>query len=638
MDPVSPGHTRHVRVAAALAWTLVSVCFGLPRVASAQTTTATSPIARLGVRVTSQPTSRAVVGSVFALDQAGQAIADLSPDSLTAQVDGTPTTLSLAGRPAIALAVGFWLDSSAPPQVRAATANGLADGLQEIDVNRDSVAIESTIGSASWDQASFTSSATDLEQRLDEVIQRQPLDDQATLEQVSNELRTLGSQTADTRVLLLFVNHPLASAASVNASLGTIRTYAADNNIEVGIVALPGAGGEGPAEALAEATPGGRVEYVLDATNRQDISRRVSLLLAPAFGAHRFELPAPGEGSHTLTVAAPGAPLTATTAFQTVTRPVQIAEIDTSSGALTPGEAITQPTWVEVRPADSAPIDSVEWTLDGRLTQVTTDPWALLLDPEQLADGQHSLAARIISDGRAGPIVSTTVVVAPDFLRSVRNAVRGWGLIAGLLLGELVVIVLFLRLGWPSRRPSAVTREFSPTLRLNPLAGRYLAPEVIEFPARGKLRIGYHPPFMDEQVGSREFARLPHQDIRGDEDAVRDLSRHAGCIWRDSRTNDCYIQLGWAGSGERIEPRPQSQVFHFGRPQDATSSPFRLAHHDLVRLSSGVEFVFHQVGLRDKATPESKKAAPTEFRAAGSGRLSVMRGARRSGATQEEEA
>jgi hypothetical protein len=465
------------------------------------------------------------------------------------------------------------------------------------------------------------------------------VDSQATLEQVSNALRSLSAQPVDTRVLLLFVDRPLASAASVNASLGTVRAYAVDNGIQVGIVALPGAGGQGTAEALAEATPGGRVEYVLNATNRQDIGRRITLLLAPAFGARHFETAAPAEGSHTLSVGAAGSSVGTMTAFQVIARAVPIASIETAAGVLTPGEAVKQPTWVVVRPAENAPIDSVEWTLDGRVTQVTANPWALLLDPDQLGDGGHDLAARIVSGGRAGPIVATSIYVPPDFLRSVRTGVRSWGAIALLLLGELVVIVLFVRVGARARGTAVVTREFPPTLRLNPLAGRYVAPDVIEFPSRGKLRIGYHPPFMDNQVGSREFARLPFQDIRGDEEAVKDLSRHAACIWRDSRTNDCYIRLGWAGAGEPLQPRPQSQVFHFGRPQDATSAPFRLAHHDVVRLSTGVEFVFNQVGLRDKATPESKKVSPLELRSGGSGRISVLsEAARRSGATQGEEA
>jgi hypothetical protein len=609
----------------------------LPWQAAAQP--APPSIARLGVRVTSPPTSRTVVGSLFALDQTGTPVADLSAVQLAASVDGSPVSLSLAGRPSIALAVGFWLDSSASPQLRDAAANALADGLQGIDVNRDTVAIDTTDNSAGWDQSTFTSSATDLQQSLNDVIQDVPDDSQATLEQISNALRSLSSQPAETRVLLLFVNRPLASAASINASLGTLRAYAADNGIQVSIVALPGTGGQGPAEALAEATPGGRVEYVLNATNRQDISRRVSLLLAPALGAHSFEMATPGEGSHTLSVGASGLPIEARTTFDVVARPVQVAAIETSAGALTPDQAISQPTWLEVRPAESAPIDSVEWTLDGHVTQATSNPWALLVDPEQLSDGHHDLSARIISEGRAGPIATTSIDVPPDFLRNVRNAVRGWGVIALLLLGELVVILLFVRVGASGRGPAVVTKEFPPTLRLNPLAGRYVAPDVIEFPARGKLRIGYHPPFMDNHVGSREFGRLPYQDIRGDEDAVKDLSRHAACIWRDPKTNDCYVQLGWAGAGERIEPRPQSQVFHFGRPQDATTSAFRLAHHDVVRLSTGVEYVFNQVGLRDKATPESKKITPLEVRSAGSGRISVISEAtRRSTATQEEEA
>jgi hypothetical protein len=171
-------------------------------------------------------------------------------------------------------------------------------------------------------------------------------------------------------------------------------------------------------------------------------------------------------------------------------------------------------------------------------------------------------------------------------------------------------------------------------LRLNQLGGRYAAPEVINFSARGKLRVGYHPPYMDNQVGSREFSTLPFQDVRGDEDAVKDLSRHVGCIWKDPRTNDCYVQLGWPGPGEPLEPKPQSQVFHLGRPQDATSRPFRMAHHDVLRLASGVEFVFYQVGLRDKATPETRKLSPFEARP--SSPPTLLTGERRRHASPQE--
>jgi hypothetical protein len=364
------------------------------------------------------------------------------------------------------------------------------------------------------------------------------------------------------------------------------------------------------------------VEYVLNATNREDISRRIGLLLAPVFGAHRFEFPAPGEGNHTLSVGGPGITLQATTTFQVSGHAVQIDSLQIGAGTLQPGAQLTQPTWVQATPSESTPIDSLEWTVDGRVTQVTSEPWALLLDPDQLGDGTHELSARIISQGREGPIYTSSISIPPDFLRTVRVAVRAWSLIGLLLVAEISVIVLFLRVA--TRRGVVRFSDFPPSLRLNPLTGAYVAPEVIEFPSRGKLRIGYHPPYMDNTVGSRVFSRLPYQDVRGDEEAVKDLSRHAACIWRDSKTNDCYIQLGWPGPGETLMPKPQSQVFHFGRPQDAMTAPFRLAHHDIVRLANGVEFVFNQVGLRDKATPESKKLTPFEVRPASSRRLAVV--------------
>jgi hypothetical protein len=617
------GRARTVHAAIALSLLLT---FGTA-VATAQTPQPQG-IARLGVRVISDPTSNGVEGSLFAIDGVGQPVADLSADALQTRLDGRPVQLTLSGpRPSIALAAAFLLDSSATPQVRDAVSNALAQGVQGpqgVDVNRDTVAIVSTAQATGWDQARFTNSAADLQQSLNQVIQTTPIDGQVSLEQVSSALRALSAQQRDARVLLLIVNRPVAAAASVNASLGAIRGFAVDNGIQISVVALPGAGGQGPAEALTESTPGGRVEYVLNATNRQDISRRISLLLAPAFGAHRFQLPGQAEGSHTLSVGAPGVSLQATTTFQVTTRAVQIDSLETGAGILNADDPISSPTWVEVIPAENAPIDSVEWTLDGRVTQAANQPWALLVDPEQLDDGRHELAARIISGGRAGPLLTTTIMVPPDFLRSVRNLVRNWGVVGLLLLGEIIVVILFVRTTPSARATAAIkTTEFPPTLRLNPLAGRYVAPEVIEFPTRGKLRIGYHPPFMDNQVGNRDFARLPFQDVRGDEEAVKDLSRHAACIWRDPKTNDCYIQLGWSGPGEPIKVRPQTQVFHFGRPQDAATTPFRLSHHDVIRLSTGIEFVFNQVGLRDKATPESKKLGPFELRST-PGRIAVV--------------
>src|SRR5437868_10214530 len=253
---------------------------------------------------------------------------------------------------------------------------------------------------------------------LSRVIQVAPNDSMLSLEQVTGVLRSLSSRPKDSRVLLLFTNQPLANGASVNTSIGTVRNFAAENGIQLSIVALPGAGGQGPAEALAEATPGGRVEYVLNATNRNDITRRIGPLLAPAFGARRFEFAALSEGRHTLTVTAPGATLPASVAFITAGRAVPIASLESNGGALTSGTEIRDATWIQARPAENVPIDSIEWSVDGRVTQVTSAPFAILLDPEQLGDGPHDVAARITSQGRVGPFFASSVLVPLDILRS----------------------------------------------------------------------------------------------------------------------------------------------------------------------------------------------------------------------------
>lgn len=615
MEALRPRTRRGARLAAGLGLFLALLTAAPAALAQPATT---GKVARVAIRITSDPTAPTVSGVLAALDASGQAIADIAPGDLQATVDGRPVDLSLAARPPIALTAAFLLDSSAAPQVRDALANALAAAVQGLDVHRDSVAIVSTSSPQPWDAARFSTSTDDLRTALNQVIQAEPNDSMVSLEQVSGALKSLGGQPRDARVLLLFTNRPLASAATAAATLGTVRTFAVENGIQISVVALSGAGGQGVAESLVEATPGGRVEYVLNATNLTDISHRIDLLLAPALGARRFELPAPtDEGAHVLSVGAPGVALQATQRFAVTGRPVQVDSLVIGGGVLTSGSEIREPVWVQARPADAVSIDSVEWSVDGRVTQVTNEPWALLLDPEQLGDGRHDLSARIISQGRAGPLLTSAVYVPADFLRTVRGVVRAWGLIAVLLVANAVVAVLLLRPGPIPRlgfAPLGGMTEFPPSLRLNQLGGRYVAPEVLHFPARGKLRVGYHPPYMDNQVGSREFSRLPFQDVRGDEDAVKDLSRHVGCLWREPTTNDCYVQLGWPGPGEALAPKPQSQVFHLGRPQDATSTPFRLAHHDVLRLASGVEYVFYQVGLRDKPTPESKKLGSFEGR------------------------
>src|SRR5205807_162598 len=224
----------------------------------------------------------------------------------------------------------------------------------------------------------------------------------------------------------------------------------------------------------------------LNATNQQDIARRIGMLLAPAFGARRFEIPAPDEGNHTLAISAPGATAQAIAPFQVSGRSVQVDSLQTTSGRLQPGDQITQPIWVQVVPADNAAIDSVEFVVDGRVTHVASEPYAILLDPEQLGDGSHQLTARITSQGRSGSFLSTSVLVPMDVFRTARTVVRSWGLIGVLVIAEAVIVTLFVRMAPARRGVLANTTDFPPSLRLNPLTGTYIAPELIEFPSRGR--------------------------------------------------------------------------------------------------------------------------------------------------------
>jgi hypothetical protein len=104
-----------------------------------------------------------------------------------------------------------------------------------------------------------------------------------------------------------------------------------------------------------------------------------------------------------MSVGAPGASGYATTIFQISVASAQIESIQSTAGTLKSADPVAEPTWVEVRPSDNVPTDSVEWTVDGRVTPVASAPWAVLLDPDQLADGRHELTARITSRGQVGP-------------------------------------------------------------------------------------------------------------------------------------------------------------------------------------------------------------------------------------------
>jgi hypothetical protein len=168
---------------------------------------------------------------------------------------------------------------------------------------------------------------------------------------------------------------------------------------------------------------------------------------------------------------------------------------------------------------------------------------------------------------------------------------------------------LWQRLGRPRvAPPKADEQQAQAALHLR-LRGDdvHVVPAVIRFPALGKVRVGYHPPFMDRHVGRTEFSRLAFVDVRGDAAAAHELSRHAACIWREP-SGDCFVQIGWPGPGEPIRSRNQTRLLRFGRAHDATSQPFKLAHRDVLRLSSSVEYVFLEVEpVRDRPTPEQKK-------------------------------
>jgi hypothetical protein len=159
-------------------------------------------------------------------------------------------------------------------------------------------------------------------------------------------------------------------------------------------------------------------------------------------------------------------------------------------------------------------------------------------------------------------------------------------------------------LAWCTPRPD-------PALQLNHLGAFHTAPAVLRFPSRGKLRIGGHPAAMDSVVGDRAFSRLPVYDVHGLAAVDARLPAHAACIWRDPRTDACYIQLGWPGPGQVLTAPPFSQVFHLGRPQDASSAPLRLHHHDVIRLAAGVEYVFHEAGARLTPAPRTIVGGPS---------------------------
>ncbi|HEX2324372.1 MAG TPA: hypothetical protein VHQ00_03175 [Chloroflexota bacterium] len=221
--------------------------------------------------------------------------------------------------------------------------------------------------------------------------------------------------------------------------------------------------------------------------------------------------------------------------------------------------------------------------------------------------GPHTLTITVPGGGAR----ATAPFTAPPRAATAAERLLPWLVLGAALAASAAALTLYLRGGARGARGTAQgpMNEFPPFLRAKAVPGVDVRPETISFlPPGKKLRIGYHPPHMDNVVGSPEFSRLPFQDVRGDPEAEKGISRHVACIWRDKETNDCYIQLGWPGPGEPIRPREQTQVLDaYGRPQDATSQPYRLKLNNVVRLSSSVEYVFKQFLLSDKTTEVEKK-------------------------------
>ena len=374
----------------------------------------------------------------------------------------------------------------------------------------------------------------------------------------------------------------------------------------------PGAGGQGPAEALAEATPGGRVEYVLNATNRRTSADGSACCWRPRSARTASRSPRPPRAATSSSVGAPGSttpgrrPLSRWSPDRCRSRPSKPAAAPSRLGP----PSISPPGWRCVRPK-RAPIDSVEWTLDGRVTQVTSDPWALLLDPEQLGDGQHDLAARIISNGRAGRSWPRASMCPPDFLRNVRNAVRGWGLIALLLVGELCGH-LPVRAPRPSPRgPGVVTNGVSADA----------APQPARRPVRGarghrlpdpRQAAHWLPPAVHGQPGRQPRvlqAAVPGHSRRRRRGQRPEPSRRraSGATRRPTTATSSSAGRARASRSSRAR-RARSSTSADLR----TRRPCHSGWHIMTwcGLATGVEFVFNQVGLRDKATPESKKREP----------------------------
>src|SRR6266545_3258969 len=115
---------------------------------------------------------------------------------------------------------------------------------------------------------------------------------------------------------------------------------------------------------------------------------------------------------------------------------------------------------------------------------------------------------------RAAPrrVPRSSVSTAPE---SIVQLTLG-NLLAGLLV--LLIVALLVYGFRRTMRPRIASPELDdpalPALHLRLRSDdSHVVPEVIRFPTAGKLRIGYHPPFMDRHVGKPDFARLEFVEV-----------------------------------------------------------------------------------------------------------------------------
>jgi len=420
-------------------------------------------------------------------------------------------------------------------------------------------------------------------------------------------VKSAGWSTTRCRVLLLFTNRPLARRPRPAATLGTIRSFAVENGIQIGIVALS-ARRAGEPKALSRPLPARRVEYVLTPPNLTDISTSASTCCSPS--GRRSTLRAPGAkpgGRPRLSVGAPGVALQPPE-FAVTGRPVQW--IRCHGGGCSRWAARSGTGLGQARPAERCPSTAWSGAWTARHPNHETNRGRLALGPEQLADGRHDLARASSHRPRCPFLTSTSTSQQTSCAPCV--AWSAPGVHRGALVANVVVAVLLLRMGrfasgLPCLHRSAARRS---SRRRYPSTARRAVRRARNAALPGPrqaARWPYHPPYMDNQVGEvREFTRLPFRTCAGDETPVKDpAATWAAC--GASRRPTIATSNSAGRAWRALAPKPQSQI-SLGRPRT------RLMHsgsrtHDFYAWRAECEYVFYQVGLRDNRRPKARSSA-----------------------------